>query len=678
MIITCDSCSAKFKMDDSKVKPTGTKVRCSKCKTVFVAYPKAAAVASPEVKKDVREESDARPSVIDESGFSIDLDTSETKKAVPEGDDFDLDNLDLDNLDLSIDSGGASGSDDVSVDLSDELDLEIDFDLTEPESGRSGKASASKMDDDLDLDLDFDLESEPAKEMTVSKSDDLELNLDLDIGLELDKMPEPAKQAPASLTSGEMDLELDLGIDLSADTPVSQEKKADESLDLDLDLSLDTSTPEPAKSKANDDFELEFDLDLEEPSSKSTVAAEKKDSEEGFELDLDLDLGLDEKPKAVSASKDDFELDLDLGLEESPSPSKAAISSSSEDLDLDLDLGLDDGDSVRPDLSKIKEEDLNLDLELDLEKLESKPEADDIELEFDIQSEESLEIDKSEGDLDFSLDLDIDEPSGKDSVKTKTAEFELDLDLDDDFAKPQVAKEPAKEVKSIEATVFADDFNETSDATIAMPEDVPVQHEAAAPIVGTPHKPAVVKPRKESSKVPMLIFLLVIIIAAGAYYAVFIQGIGKETLSGLPYIGKLMGGKVELQPDDASGTLKINFVDYRERFVKNAKEGDIFIIEGKVINNYNMPRSKISISGKIFNTKKQMAQQKVVFAGNLIPNTELASLDMAEIEKRLANEAGINGMNTNVPSGKEVPFMIVFSKLPTDLENYSVEVVKSF
>lgn len=36
MIIQCDKCHAKFKIDDSKVTPQGVKVRCKKCRNIFV------------------------------------------------------------------------------------------------------------------------------------------------------------------------------------------------------------------------------------------------------------------------------------------------------------------------------------------------------------------------------------------------------------------------------------------------------------------------------------------------------------------------------------------------------------------------------------------------------------------------------------------------------------------
>jgi predicted Zn finger-like uncharacterized protein len=38
MIVQCDQCNAKFRLDDSKIKESGVKVRCSKCKNIFVVH----------------------------------------------------------------------------------------------------------------------------------------------------------------------------------------------------------------------------------------------------------------------------------------------------------------------------------------------------------------------------------------------------------------------------------------------------------------------------------------------------------------------------------------------------------------------------------------------------------------------------------------------------------------
>ena len=39
MIITCEECNSSFSVNDSLIKDTGSKVRCSKCDSVFVAFP---------------------------------------------------------------------------------------------------------------------------------------------------------------------------------------------------------------------------------------------------------------------------------------------------------------------------------------------------------------------------------------------------------------------------------------------------------------------------------------------------------------------------------------------------------------------------------------------------------------------------------------------------------------
>ena len=39
MIIACESCQSTFRLESRLVKPTGTKVRCSKCLKIFKAYP---------------------------------------------------------------------------------------------------------------------------------------------------------------------------------------------------------------------------------------------------------------------------------------------------------------------------------------------------------------------------------------------------------------------------------------------------------------------------------------------------------------------------------------------------------------------------------------------------------------------------------------------------------------
>ena len=42
MYIECQQCDTTFRLDESQLKPTGSKVRCSQCGHIFVALPPAA------------------------------------------------------------------------------------------------------------------------------------------------------------------------------------------------------------------------------------------------------------------------------------------------------------------------------------------------------------------------------------------------------------------------------------------------------------------------------------------------------------------------------------------------------------------------------------------------------------------------------------------------------------
>jgi hypothetical protein len=54
----------------------------------------------------------------------------------------------------------------------------------------------------------------------------------------------------------------------------------------------------------------------------------------------------------------------------------------------------------------------------------------------------------------------------------------------------------------------------------------------------------------------------------------------------------------------------------------------------------------------------------------------LATLSLADIQKRLSNRNGSNNSNVNVAPGKEVPFLVVFGDLPPEIElqEFAVEI----
>lgn len=55
MIIQCDKCFTRFRIDDSKVTGTGVKVRCTKCQNVFIATPPAPQQDAPQENAETTE-----------------------------------------------------------------------------------------------------------------------------------------------------------------------------------------------------------------------------------------------------------------------------------------------------------------------------------------------------------------------------------------------------------------------------------------------------------------------------------------------------------------------------------------------------------------------------------------------------------------------------------------------
>lgn len=70
MIIQCDKCSTKFRLEDSKVSSNAVKVRCTKCQNVFVVQPPQL-IEAVEIEEQSDRDTDARPSAppVNEQGL---------------------------------------------------------------------------------------------------------------------------------------------------------------------------------------------------------------------------------------------------------------------------------------------------------------------------------------------------------------------------------------------------------------------------------------------------------------------------------------------------------------------------------------------------------------------------------------------------------------------------------
>jgi predicted Zn finger-like uncharacterized protein len=126
---------------------------------------------------------------------------------------------------------------------------------------------------------------------------------------------------------------------------------------------------------------------------------------------------------------------------------------------------------------------------------------------------------------------------------------------------------------------------------------------------------------------------------------------------------------------DPRGIERITFTpnDNIKHFYRpNEKEGELLVITGRVRNSYPAPRSFIRLRGLLLDQHGKTLADRFVYAGNLISEEDLAALPKEEIMARLNIKGGLDGQNTNIAPGQEVPFMVVFDKVPPDKDEYQI------
>jgi pilus assembly protein FimV len=465
----------------------------------------------------------------------------------------------------------------------------------------------------------------------------------------------------------EMVSELDL--ELEQETKDSETFQLDESEFDELDLPdmeklfAEEEVPEgPGDTEVGiEDFEL--DLDFEPESEKATERVEEEAKRgEPDELDLsDMEELLDitqvpEEQDDTDEAIEDFELDLDLDFEpeseKAPEPVEAeAKIEEPDELDLsDIEELLDLEEPATEEKDGMEPEELELELDTDAE-----PE---IEKVFEdhgasVEPEALEEIDLSDIEMMFDTEEEETEQEAE-AVVSSLLEETSGTEFDEiEAAADKLETAELSETEEIEQKFELEDTGEDD-----LSEEEIVEEQ---PVVATA-QPAV---KKRISK-PLIVLLILVLLGGGGYgIYVLLDFMNIE----IPFVSNYFKPQIS----DPAGNLKIDTLDVESAFVKNAKAGKLFAITGKIKNGYPDTRSYIMITGKLYTKGKTLVQEKTVFCGNVLSDIELANLKLSAINKRLSNRVGDNNSNIGVKSGQELPFMIVFSNLPTNLEEFAIE-----
>jgi len=170
----------------------------------------------------------------------------------------------------------------------------------------------------------------------------------------------------------------------------------------------------------------------------------------------------------------------------------------------------------------------------------------------------------------------------------------------------------------------------------------------------------------------LMIVLIIILLITGAVAALLYFAPEYVPDSLTSYLG--VAGKTEVKDP---GVRRLSFDTVTGKFYSYGKAGNLFCIQGTIVNGYPGSRSFIRVKGSLLDEKGLAVRQKVVFAGNTFAESELKEMTLEQINEGLANRAGKGNANVNVKAQGSVPFMIVFDSLPENLSEFTVEAISS-
>jgi hypothetical protein len=341
----------------------------------------------------------------------------------------------------------------------------------------------------------------------------------------------------------------------------------------------------------------------------------------------------------------------------------AQVGEDAQDDDLlDIEKMLEQGDDSAPDIEG-GEEDLSLTMEAALDDA-SKASEPDLDLDFDIESE-----------LQKKAEIFDDAKSATDQLESNLLDAE-----DVDFLDNTGIEGESPQGDGMTDQFATDEFTDTQDEYGQT--DVLEDFEDEMPESAGPAKPA-----RSRSKKPVFAVLLIFLLAIGALVIPQSLGIKIPYLSDIkiPYLSDLdikipyLSDWLNPQAKDVVGNLRIAPMSrtISGKFVNNSKVGRLFVIRGQIKNEYDHPRSFVKVTGKLYKKGQKLAKTTTVYCGNVIPDSDLTRMDIAAINKRMKNKYGKKRSNLKIKQGKLVPFMIVFDKLPNNLDEYTVEVASS-
>lgn len=145
------------------------------------------------------------------------------------------------------------------------------------------------------------------------------------------------------------------------------------------------------------------------------------------------------------------------------------------------------------------------------------------------------------------------------------------------------------------------------------------------------------------------------------------------TKMNIPFLGSLSGKKETVENADKVKDIALRNV--RQYYIPNEKAGNIFVVEGKAVNNFASPKERIKVEITLFDEKGHVLVAKQMLCGNTLSQFQLQVQSEEEINSSLGSEVGILTSNTYLKTGMDTPFMAVFFKPPDAVKEFGVKVI---
>ncbi|TSK05949.1 MAG: DUF3426 domain-containing protein [Geobacter sp.] len=641
MILQCDQCNTKFRLDDSKLKPGGVKVRCSKCRHVFVA----GAEQKPE-------ESD-----FDALLSGLGAPTPAQAEAV-----------------VSAAEQQAGGEPGVEASKPDEADDGLDFGAINIETGvPAGKEepAAGAVAPSSD---EFEFSAEPVAASAIAPA-----AADLDFGeLSFDETPAAPKTepAPAAAAGG-----LDFGELSFEETPAAvKEEPAAEAASTSVDFGEFSFEETPAAVKeeaapsatsASVDFgEFSFDETPAAPSEKTPEAA-------GEAIDFG-ELSFDETPAAAkeepapapAAATDDFDFG-EFSFDEPPAATKEetpAVGAASDAGEFSFDEAPAPAASAAPAGESFDFGDFSFEEQAAAEAEEpAGPSSAGFE-SFAAEEEspapqqpavaEPAPPAAAPGEFSlggFSFGAKSEEPPAGEGTPAEPVAPAGAAAVEDEAAKT------AAKSSSLDFS-FGDKSFAGSVPDEAFDDELP---------------PLSISSRRKGRSVLTIavvtICMVVVLALTGAGLYVLQSGpdaLKKLDKLGIGFVAKWFGMEV---PEEGRITIKNPLASFHQ----NKEAGELFVVTGEAVNSFRKARASIQVKVSIFDKAGRVLLQKTAYCGNRLSDEQLSTLPVAKIESIMNNQFGDSLSNLGVKPDQSIGFVVALANVPKEAADFGVEVVGS-